>query len=185
MATGRHAKPTRRPLARAGRHRRPARVGARALSVAVVPVVLSGGVAYAFWSATGTGSATVSTTSATPLTVTASATPPPDLYPGRTVDLGISVANGNGYPVSLTRLTAVTVASSDASACPASNITLPTAVVDGMAAGGYTLPTPINVAAGASSTATLTGLLTLAPGAPNGCQGKTFTVTVTLTGSQV
>lgn len=185
MAAGRHCKPTRRALARAGKHRRPSRVAPRAAVLVTVPAVLCGGTAaYAFWSASGSGSATVSTTSAAPLTVTAGAAAPA-LYPGRTVDLGITVANTNGYPVSLTKLTAVSVTSSDATACPAANISVASAVSTGIASGGYVLPSPIDVTAGSSSNATLGSLLTMEASAPDGCQGKTFTVDLSLAGSQV
>jgi hypothetical protein len=148
-------------------------------------VLLGGGTAaWAFWSATGSGTASVSTTSAAQLTVTAGATPPA-LFPGRTVDLPVSVANPNGYPVSLTRLTGVTVTSSNSTACPATNITLPSAVTSGIAAGGFLLPTPINANAGSSGSGTLSGLITLASSAPDGCQSRTFDIALTFSGAQV
>lgn len=101
-----------------GRHARPSRVPHRALSLAVVPAVLaSGTAAYAFWSATATGNATVPTATAVALTVTAGAAPDA-FFPGRTVSLPITVANPNGYGVTLTRLTAVTATSSDPTNCP-------------------------------------------------------------------
>lgn len=186
MASGRHRKPTRRALTRSGKHRRPSRVAPRAAALVTVPAVLCGGTAaWAFWSATGTGSATVSTTSAAPLTVTAGATAPDALYPGRTVSLPVTVANSNGYTVSLTKLTAVTPASSDATACPASNIAVNQTVVDAMATGGYTLPTAITVSAGSSTQASLANLITLKSTAPDGCQGRTFTISLSFTGAQV
>ena len=133
------------------------------------------GVAYAFWSATGTGSGTVSSASAQLLTVSAAATPVTDLYPGRTVDLGFSVANPNGYRVRLSALAAASVTSSDPAACPASSIAL--------GAPGP-LPTPVEVAGGGTASGTVPGLVTMVAAAPDGCQGKTFTVALTLTGSQ-
>jgi hypothetical protein len=147
-----------------------------ALGLAVPSLVLSG-VAYAFWSASGSGAGTVKATSAVPLTVTSIATPLADLFPGKTDDLGFTVTNTNGYRVSLTTLTAISVTSSDQTACPASNITL-------SASPGYTLPTPVNVAANSSAGGTLSGLVTMATSAPDGCQGKTFTVNLAFSGAQ-
>ena len=178
------------PSGRRGRHRRPpgrlARSARRVVSIAVVPVVLAGGTAaYAYWSASGSGSATVGTTTAAAIGVSASATPPPGLYPGRTVDLSVALSNSNSYPVSLTTLTAVTISSSDPAGCPSSTITLPSDVTTGLAGSGYPLPSPFAVPAGGQGTGTLSGLITLSTSAPDACQGKTFTVSLSFTGSQV
>jgi hypothetical protein len=171
-------------LAQRRRRRRQRRLVLAAVSA--VSLLAGTGVAYAFWSSTGVGSATIGATTAAPLTVTAVASPLTDLYPGKTDDLGIRIANSNAYAVSLTRLTAATVTSSDASACPTSNVVLPAAVTTALAGGGWTLPAPVAVSAGASGTAaTLAGFVTLAASAPDGCQGKTFTIALTVTGSQV
>ncbi|MCA1719842.1 MAG: hypothetical protein LC779_01595 [Actinobacteria bacterium] len=145
------------------------------------------GVAYAYWSATGTGAGTVKATTAAPLGVAALTSPLADLYPGKTDDLGFLLSNSNGYPVSLTKLTAVTVTSSDQVGCPGGTyITLPAAVTTGIAAGGYVLPTAISVPAGATATsASIAGLITMATSAPDACQGKNFTVALSFTGSQV
>lgn len=172
-----------------GRHRRP--TGGRARRVRVVgALVLAslslGGAAWAYWSATGSGSGTIKATSAQTLTVSALATPVADLYPGKTSDLGFTIANPNGYPVSLTKLTAISVTSSDTVGCPSANVTPTTAVQTAVAAGGYTLVPPISVAAGASAaSASVSNLVTMSTAAPDGCQGKTFSVSLTFTGSQV
>ena len=135
----------------------------------------AGGVAYAFWSATGTGSGTVSSASAMPLAVTAAASPVTELFPGRTVDLAFRVTNPNGYRVQLTALSAAAVTSSDRLACPDANIAL--------AAAGP-LPAPLEVAPGATVSGTVPGLVTMVAAAPDGCQGKTFTVDLALSGAQ-
>ena len=190
MATGRHAQRRGQMVVhtgrRRGRHGRPASTRSRAAAFAVVPLVLAGGTgAYAYWSATGTGSAAVPSATAALLTVTATGTPP-SLYPGRTISLDVTLANSNVYPVSITKLTAVSVASSDAQACsPSANITVSSTVTSTFASGGYTLPAPIAVAAGGSTNTTLANLITMNTTALDPCQGKTFTVTLTFTGSQV
>jgi hypothetical protein len=168
--------------------RRAVRTRRRLLVLALVPAVLSvGTAAYAYWSATGAGAAEVKATTAKVLAVSSLATPLADLYPGNTSDLGFMLTNPNSYPVSLTRLTAVSVTSSDQAACSGGTyISLPSAVTTGVAGSGYVLPTPISVPAGSTSTtATLAGLVTMTTSAPDACQGKTFTVSMTFTGSQV
>lgn len=152
---------------------------------AALALVWGGGVAYAYWAATGTGTATAGSATALPLGVSAVTSPTATLYPGKTEDLGLLLSNANPYPVSLTKLTAAAVASSDPVACPVANVVLPAAVTAALATGGYTLPTPVSVPAGATATAaSLSGFITLAATAPDGCQAKTFTVSLSFSGSQ-
>lgn len=154
--------------------------------MALVPIGVGGG-AYAYWSASGAGTATASSTTAEALSVRAAATPFSGLFPGKTSDLGFVLSNGNGYPVSLTTLTGLSVTSSDETACPGGvYISLPAEVTTGLGAGGYVLPSPISVPAGSTSTAaTLAGLITMDTSAPDGCQRRTFTISLSFTGSQV
>lgn len=153
---------------------------------AALALVWGGGIAYAYWAATGTGTATAGSATALPLGVGAVTNPTATLYPGRTEDLGLLLSNDNPYPVSLTTLTGATVASSDPAACPPDNISLPADVTAALATGGYTLPTPFSVPAGATaSAASLDGFMTLAATAPDGCQARTFTVSLSFSGSQV
>lgn len=152
------------------------------------PAVLGlGGTAYAYWTAAaGSGDGRVGVQTALVLPVT-SATPVDDaLYPGATSDLGFSVANPNPYAVDLATLTAATVSSSDESGCKGRTyLLLSESVTTGLAAGGYMLPSPIWVPAGHLATAgSLPGLVTLSTTAPDACQGVTFTVALTFTGSQ-
>jgi hypothetical protein len=156
------------------------RRGRRTLGIGIAAAVVSvalGGVGYAYWSGSGTGSGTIRSTTAAPLTVASLASPLADLFPGKTDDLGFTVTNPNGYRVSLTTLSAVSVTSSDSLNCPSSHIQLSLAA-------GATLATPINVPAGSSATGTLPGLVTMSVNAPDGCQGKTFTVNLSFSGSQ-
>lgn len=165
--------------------RRPPLRSAIAVGVALA-LVTGTGVAYAYWAASGTGTATTGSATAAPLGVAAVASPTSTLYPGKTEDLGLVLSNTNAYPVSLTTLTAATVTSSDPVACPAASITLPLEVTAAFATGGYVLPTPVAVPAKSTATpATLTGFITMAPTAGDGCQSKTFTVSLSFSGSQV
>jgi hypothetical protein len=158
------------------RERRRRRRGLILVVASVLAIVLAGGVAIALWSASGSGSGTTKAITAQTLTVTAAATPTADLFPGASGALQFTVTNPNPYPVSMTSISYGSVTSSDQANCPASNLTL--------AAGGA-LGTPISVPASSTSgAASVPSAATLGVSAPNGCQGVTFTVAVTLTGTQ-
>lgn len=174
--------------AKHAKRRRPAgRTSQRLLVLGIVPFVLASGTAYAYWSSTGVGSADAKAATATPLGVTSVAAPPSDLFPGKTSDLSLVVSNSNAYDVTLTKITGVSATSSDEVGCPGGTyIRFPSDVTAAIAAGGYALPNPISVPAGSSSTAaTVAGLVTMTTSAPDACQGKTFTISLSFSGSQV
>ncbi len=140
-----------------------------------VTVLLSVGMAYAFWTVTGSGNGADKAVSAQTLTLTAASSPTADLYPGGSGALQFTVTNPNPFGVSLTSVSTTTVTSSDPTDCPASNVT---------ATAGPTSITAITVAANGTSPAeSVPGVLTMLTTAPNGCQGVTFTVAATLSGS--
>lgn len=148
-------------------------------------VVLASGTAYAMWSATGSGSAAAKSRSAVALTAAAVTPATGDLYPGGVGAVSFTVNNTNPYNVTLSKLTAATVVSDDTTNCPSANIGITPSIATAIAGSGYTLPSSIVVSAGGTTaTQTLAGLLTMAATAPDGCQGKTFTATLTFTGTQ-
>ena len=145
------------------------------VAMAIVGVVLTGGgIAAALWSANGSGPGQAKALSAQSLTVTA-ATGAADLYPGFTGgDVFFTITNPNPYPVTFTSMTAGTVTSSNPAACPSANVAVANA-------------TGLSLAAAASSTSgtqSIANVVTMAAGAPDGCQGATFTINLTLSGSQ-
>ncbi len=145
------------------------------VAMAIVGVVLTGGgIAAALWSANGGGPGQAKALSAQSLTVTA-ATGAADLYPGFTGgDVFFTITNPNPYPVTFTSMTAGTVTSSNPAACPSANVSVANA-------------TGLSLAAAASSTSgtqSIANVVTMAAGAPDGCQGATFTINLTLSGSQ-
>jgi hypothetical protein len=143
-------------------------------TLAVMAVIVGGGVAYANWTASGTGSGAAKAAGATALTVNVGTTTA-DLYPGFTQgDVFMSVSNPNPYPVNITSLTPGAITSSSGT-CAASNITV-------LPATGLSIP----VAANATNVAvTVPNIVTMITTAPDACQGVTFTVAVTLAGVQV
>jgi hypothetical protein len=146
--------------------------------VAVVGVgvgaVIGGAFAYALWTGNGTGSGNAQALSAQTVTVTA-ATATADLYPGFAGgDVYFTLSNGNPYDVTFDTMAAGTVTSSAPVACPASNVSVAT-------------PTTISIvsAAGSSNVAeSIADVVTMDSAAPDGCQGVTFTIALTLTGMQ-
>jgi hypothetical protein len=145
-----------------------------AAGIILAVFALMAGVAFATWTADGSGSANARARTATTVTVNA-VTGAADLYPGfDDGDLHLSLTNANPYPITFTAMTPGAITSSNPTGCPASNLT-----VD--ATSGLSLP----VAAGATSgTQTIADVVNLATSAPDGCQGVTFTVALSLTGSQ-
>lgn len=146
----------------------------KSLVLAAVGAVVLGtvtGVAYAAWSVSATGSSEAK--SGTPVTGTVTAsTANGDLYPGGDAPVYFTVSNPNSFPVTYTQASFGTITVDDATACPASNITVTTTAVS------------ISLAAGATSTVqTPAGAVALSSAAPDGCQGRTFTIATTLTGT--
>lgn len=146
-----------------------------AAAVIGVTVLLTAGLAIALWSSDGTGSGNARALTAQTVTVNAT-TGTADLYPGFTGgDVHFTLTNTNPYPIMFTDMTSSTVTSSNQGACPAANVTVAPAT-------GLSLNVGANVTSGALSIA---NVVTLASGAPDGCQGVTFTIALNVTGTQV
>jgi hypothetical protein len=138
-------------------------------------VLALSGVALALWTSTGSGSGRAQSLSAVGVTVTAT-TGTADLYPGfANGDAYFTLTNTNPYPIRFTSMTSGTVTSSDTTACPSSNVT-----VDGSAS-GLTLDVAAN---STSAPLSIADVVNMDVAAPDGCQGKTFNIALTLTGSQ-
>jgi hypothetical protein len=137
-------------------------------------LLLGGGVAVALWSTTGIGTGSAKADTVQTATVTA-ATGTADLYPGfNGGDVYFTITNPNPFPVEFTSMTAGTVVSSDPVNCPASNVTVTGAT-------GLSLTVPANTT---SATQSIADVVTMVLAAPNGCQGVSFSIPLTLAGSQ-
>lgn len=141
-----------------------------AVTTALVLGALIVSVAIAAWTSDGTGPGRAAAIDAEGLTITAR-TGTADLYPGNiSGDVYFTVENPNPYAVTYTLATFGTVTSSDTTACPSLNVTtLPTAVVD--------LTVPAN---SAGTDLQIDDVVTMLLTAPDGCQGKTFDIGLTL-----
>jgi hypothetical protein len=151
-------------------------VGAAALTAAVGTGV---GVSYASWSAQGTGAGGGGALTAQKLVVTAvSPSGSGDsLYPGGPAGwVYFTVQNPNPYAVNITGLSWGTPVSNNPTACPSSLIS-----VDANAPTSLSVPVAASTTSGALQ---INNVLDLSKSAPDGCQGVTFTVPVTVTGAQ-
>ena len=144
------------------------------IMAAMLVVLLSAAVAFAVWTSQGVGSGNARAVSAQTVTVNAS-TGPADLYPGGSGALYFTLTNPNPYPITFTAGSLGAVTSSDPTNCPAGNLS------GNGPFSGLSLPVAAN---GTSPQESIAGAVTLAHGAPDGCQGVVFTVAVTLTGTQ-
>jgi hypothetical protein len=144
-------------------------------AVSIVMLMLTGGgIAAALWSANGNGSGQAKALTAQSLTVTA-ATGAADLYPGFTGgDVFFTITNPNPYPVTFTSMTPGTITSSNPTNCPVANVSV-------LSASGLSLTVGANTT---SATQSIANVVTMANTAPDGCQGVTFTIAMTLAGSQ-
>jgi hypothetical protein len=145
-------------------------VVAGALGIAAVAAA----VAYAAWSGTGTGSGRARATTAVAVTITPS-NGTADLYPGFTGgDVSFTLNNTNPYSITFTSMTAgaVTVDAGHPS-CPAGSVTVAPAT-------GLSLVS----APGTSGPLSIADVVSMSSTAPDGCQGASFDVVLTLTGTQ-
>lgn len=139
----------------------------------LVAVVGSGAVAYAAWGGTATGPGRARATTTVQATITA-VDGAPDLYPGFTDgDVFFTITNPNAFEITYTAMTAATVTSSDETNCPAANVTVDPAT-------GLSLVSP----PGVSETLSIADVVSMSVAAPDGCQGASFDIALTLTGQQ-
>ena len=153
-----------------------------AVGGAMLAMLLSAGVVFALWSAQGTGSGRARATTAVTATVTpVNCTPSPaciDLYPGFTDgDLYFTITNANPYDITFTNMTAgaITVDAGHAAGCPSTSITVDSPVT------GLSLVAPANSTTAQLSIADVVNMILAAP---DGCQGASFDIALTLTGAQ-
>jgi len=139
-------------------------------------ILLAGSVAFAWWTATGSGTGYAEAeTSGGALTTVASATSA-DLHPGGVGDVTITVHNPNTYDVTLTDVaqTGVALTASSDAACEG---------LDSVHLADQT-GLSVNLPAGADTPLTFAGQVSMDYGtsADNSCQGEVFEIPVSLTG---
>jgi len=167
---------------------------ARTATVAIAAgaaVAMTGGVAYAFWSATGTGSGSAAAASFVAPTIAAGAAPAGTLlYPGLTAngttaggDLSLKISNSNPFPVTITGITAGTgnVTSDKGTSCAdgglAANATGVSVITK---SSGLTGTTSLTIPASTNNVAvTISKVVSMSTASGDGCQGALFTFPAT------
>ena len=163
-------------MQRAGRGRQWRKVPLVLGTTVVLILGICGGAAYASFTSTDSGSR--SATAGSPITVTVTATTgTADLLPGGAGAAYFTVQNANSFGVALTGVkTGASVVSNNTGACANNYISIAPALP-------YAFSPAITVTAHTTSvTQSIPNLVKLLSMAPTGCQGVTFTVTLTLSG---
>jgi hypothetical protein len=131
---------------------------------------------YAAWTVNGSGSGYAKAGSSQALTtVDVSASTSATLYPGVSGDVKLQISNPNPYAVRVTAVTGngtITPDAGHAAGCTTTGVSF---------ANQSSLT--IDIAANSSTTSVLTGAVSMSNASSNGCQGATFTIPVSLTGS--
>lgn len=151
----------------------------RAVAIgALNAVVLGGGLAYANWSTSGSGTGAGSAGSALPVngSVTTVASSATLLYPGLSAPLIVNVRNPNPFPVKISAVTLTNgQAPSSVSGSPknATTCTASASVVTLVGAASATGLTTA-IAAGGDATVTLSSAVTMGLASDDGCQNAVF-----------
>jgi hypothetical protein len=155
----------------------------RAAVLAIANVaVFGGGVAFATWSANGTGSGAAQAGTVSGVTAVAAANVSTAggtlLFPGGSVPAVINVANGNGVAVTVTALNIGAEAAPDTvngSGCTSANsgVSLSAASPSGLST---TIP-----AHGTGTIVTSGNIISMGNGSNNACQGATFVFNANIT----
>ena len=149
-----------------------------AVTVAGLSLLLAAGVAYAAWTASGSGLGYAKAGSAQDLTtVDASASVVNTLVPGGTGDFAITVSNPNAYPVSVSAVTlnGSVTGTGGTGTCTTTGVTISQSAIDATV--------PFTVPAGGTYTDVVANGASMTNASDDGCQGATFQVPVTLTGT--
>lgn len=149
------------------------------VAATVAAVAVGGGIAFAVWTVSGSGSGGGAATVAQNLVVT-EVTPSGAaavLYPGGPAgQVYFNIQNPNPFAVTVNAYQWGTPTSNNTTACPNANIS-----IDANA------PTTANLSIAAGQTLSgvqINGVLDLSHNAPNGCEGVSFNAPVTLTATQ-
>ena len=144
-------------------------------ALTAVGVAAGSGLAYAYWSSTGSGTAAATARTAVN-SVISSATAPADLYPGATSSVTVTITNPNPYPVLVTGIGAGSSAVV-ATSCTAGTVTS-AARTDSL---GIVRNDTSARSIAASSSGTYSLTTSMSSTAVDACQGQSFSLTITAT----
>ena len=141
-------------------------------------VTVGTGVAFAAWSASGTGAAAAKAGTASPVTgsvTTISTTGGTLLTPGNTVPAVVNVHNPNTFTVVVSAVS-ITAAAQPSGISGANNGTTCTAAASGVSLNAVSASgLSVSITAGSDAAIPVTGGISMTSGSDNGCQNATFT----------
>ena len=147
-----------------------------AMWIGLAMLLTTGGGAYAYFGATGSGAGQASVGTSVTLLVKAASPSVASLLPGGSGAVYFTVFNPDATPVTFTAVSeAGPAVSSTPTGCPATNVTISAQLP--LSLTGVSVP-----ANRTSPTLSIATFLEMAGDAPTGCQGVTFTVPITLEG---
>src|SRR5437764_10666968 len=149
-------------------------------ALAALAAITAVGLVYAAWTSSGSGSAySKAGTAQTLSTVDVSASTSATLYPGVSGDVLVKIDNPNPYAVTVTAVTGSGTIAADAghSGCTTTGVTF-----TNQSSLSLSVPAKSGGVDGVLQT-TLTGAASMSNASLNACQGATFTIPVTLTGT--
>jgi len=154
----------------------------RSAAAGVIAAVTASGVAWATWTAPGTGAASAQAGHAVPVVTVQATTTGSLLYPGRTGDVYVKVHNANPFKVKVVRVDGTgPIVADDAhrlAGCVTHGVTFP---VDPVPKGSNRIKVAWELPANETVQFTAPGQVRMSNDSANACQGATFTIPVALT----
>jgi hypothetical protein len=148
------------------------------VAASLLAVAVNAGAAWAYWTISGSGSASVTAGSAVELQVTGSTYPSSPIYPGSTSNLLVTVHNPNSFPITVTHIEAGTQPTSiDSAHAAAGCIHSGVAVADAI----FGLSWP--VAKNSTNQFLLPRSVKMSNASDSACQGASFGVSLHATGT--
>ncbi|HEX8345063.1 MAG TPA: hypothetical protein VF657_10000 [Actinoplanes sp.] len=144
---------------------------------AVAGVAVNAGVAWAYWTITGSGTGTAVAGTAIELTLSGRSDAERPLFPGATSDLTVTVTNDNDFPIRITSVTAGagrTVADDRHAAGGCRNT--------GVVVSKHVHPVSWDVAENNTGVFTVPDGIRMTNDSDTACQGAVFTIPLTATG---
>ncbi|MEA2373774.1 MAG: hypothetical protein QOD53_237 [Thermoleophilaceae bacterium] len=156
------------------------RVNRKIAVLTIVATLSAVAFVYAAWTTNGTGSGYAKAGTAVSLTtVDVSASTSATLYPGVSGDVLLKIDNANPYPVTVTAVSGNGSITADAghAGCTTTGVSFAN-----QSSLSIVVPAKVGAVDGTVQT-TLTGAASMSNASLNACQGATFTIPVTLTGT--